>query len=294
MTAQEEYIGRINRVIDHLNANLGAKWSLDDLAHIACFSPHHFHRVFKGLTGETVHGYSKRLRLEKAARLIALRGPSLTQIALDCGFESSADFSRSFKAHFKTAPSRFTPAAWRKLTRGSEQTLHQKLTGLPKLPRPRNTKVEIVDYPARHVAYVRITDSYRPGNFMRGFEALTGWAGRHGLLEKGMLLGMSQDDPDITPPEKCRYDMCITIKGPMHTRGRVGTMGLPRQRYARLVCQGDMNEMVRAWDWLYKAWLPQSGHQPADGPCIEEYRTSPLKIGWERVDLNMLVPVKAL
>jgi AraC family transcriptional regulator len=28
-------------------------------------------------------------------------------------------------------------------------------------------------------------------------------------------------------------------------------------------------------EWLYGSWLPQSGREPGDAPCLEEYLNSP-------------------
>jgi AraC family transcriptional regulator len=130
------YITRINRVIDHLNANLRSAYSLDELAEVACFSPYHFHRVFKSITGETVHEYAKRLRLEKAARLAADNKFKMAEIAVECGFESTTDLSRSFKARFGVPPSRFTRNAWLKHTRGDELAPQLKIVGLQQPRRP--------------------------------------------------------------------------------------------------------------------------------------------------------------
>ena len=33
--------------------------------------------------------------------------------------------------------------------------------------------------------------------------------------------------------------------------------------------------MKPAYEWLYGTWLPQSGRDPGDAPCLEEYLNSP-------------------
>ena len=61
--SRKEYIHRINRVVDYIEANLDEDHSLEKLAGVACFSPFHFHRIFRALTGETINNYVKRIRL---------------------------------------------------------------------------------------------------------------------------------------------------------------------------------------------------------------------------------------
>ena len=62
-----EYEARVNRVIDHIRGHLADELSLSRLARVAAFSPFHFHRVFRAITGETLFGFIHRLRIEKAA-----------------------------------------------------------------------------------------------------------------------------------------------------------------------------------------------------------------------------------
>lgn len=60
------YTQRIDRVIDHLRANLHRPVKLAELAKVACFSEFHFHRIFGAVTGETLNHFTNRLRLEKS------------------------------------------------------------------------------------------------------------------------------------------------------------------------------------------------------------------------------------
>ena len=71
---------------------------------MAAFSPFHFHRVFRTVTGETLFGFIQRLRLERAAGvLLAVPDRSVLEVALDHGFASAATFARAFKAYFGTS-----------------------------------------------------------------------------------------------------------------------------------------------------------------------------------------------
>src|SRR2546430_2581137 len=110
MTDRRAYLARVNRVIDHIDANLAAPLDLGALAEVAHFSPWHFHRVFQAMTGETVVERVRRRRLEIAAsRLLSSPPVPALRIALDVGFGSAEVFSRAFRAHFGV-----TPTAWRR------------------------------------------------------------------------------------------------------------------------------------------------------------------------------------
>ena len=96
-----DYVERVNRAIDHIVRNLAQPLSLEEVSEAACFAPFHFHRVFNALLGETLNQFVKRQRLERALYLIShAPNRSLTDVAMDCGFSSSSDFSRSFKRRY--------------------------------------------------------------------------------------------------------------------------------------------------------------------------------------------------
>lgn len=99
--SRQEYMARINRVIDYIEKNLNEDITLEKIAQIACFSPFHFHRIFSTLTNETLNSFVQRLRIEKAARQLSNdKTVSISEIADKCGFGSVAHFSRTFRKYF--------------------------------------------------------------------------------------------------------------------------------------------------------------------------------------------------
>lgn len=64
----ESYQQRLQHALRAMEARLEVPYSLDELAALAGFSPFHFHRIFRGMVGESVKQYERRLRLERAAR----------------------------------------------------------------------------------------------------------------------------------------------------------------------------------------------------------------------------------
>ncbi|MBN1572676.1 MAG: helix-turn-helix domain-containing protein [Deltaproteobacteria bacterium] len=105
---RDEYISRINRVVDYIELNIDKDLSLEKLASVANFSRFHFHRIFKAIMGETLNRHIQRIRVEKAAvQLINNPKKTITEIAFDCGFSGSAPFARAFKDFFKMNASRW-------------------------------------------------------------------------------------------------------------------------------------------------------------------------------------------
>jgi DNA gyrase inhibitor GyrI len=42
-------------------------------------------------------------------------------------------------------------------------------------------------------------------------ESFKKWAKLNGVFDNSTILGIPQDNPEITPKEKCRYDVCVVI-----------------------------------------------------------------------------------
>ena len=63
-----DYARRPDRVAAHIWAHLDEDLDLGVLAEIACFSPYHFHRIYRAVLGETVAETVARLRLQRAER----------------------------------------------------------------------------------------------------------------------------------------------------------------------------------------------------------------------------------
>lgn len=102
-----DYAERVLRVLVHIQVHLDDELSLDDLAAIARFSPFHFHRIFRGMVGESVKEHVRRLRLERAAHRLKFSDEQVIRLALDAGYEAHESFTRAFSAMFGISPSEF-------------------------------------------------------------------------------------------------------------------------------------------------------------------------------------------
>ena len=65
-----------------------------------------FHRHFKTVTGMSPVQFQKRLRLERAQRLMLTEALNATEAALAVGYESMQHFSRDYKRLFGDPPHR--------------------------------------------------------------------------------------------------------------------------------------------------------------------------------------------
>lgn len=322
MSAQSEYIARINRVIDHIESHLDQDLKLDNLSQIACFSPFHFHRVFKAIVGETLNQFIHRVRIEKAAtQLLTNPDKTVTEIALDCGFAGSASFARAFKAGFGMSASN-----WRAHHSGMDSkigkpksnigqqlgknrkafiestpyidSVTQNLTWRIQMTDQTNLKIEVKDLPAQDVAYVRHTGPYKGDEvlFEGLFRRLMTWAGPRGLCgPDAKVMAVYHDDPKITQEDKLRVSACLTIDAGTKVDGEIGKMKLEGGQYAvaHFELKGS-HEYESAWDMVYGQWLPESGYQPDDRLCFELYHNDPKEDPQGIHIVDICVPVKPL
>lgn len=296
-TSAHIYLNRINRVIDYITSHLKELLRLQELARLAHFSPYHFHRLFGSIVGEPLHGFIRRLRLERAVAMMQ-NGPktTLTNIAFDTGFASSSDFSRAFKQRYGFSPRSYTRKRFLKESKIRQDLTaheHYHLDKLPATKNPDRFRVRIIDQPVQRIAYVRVIDTTNTEKFLAAYQQLMDWGNAEGLVPGGQLIGMSKDDPEITPLTRYQFDWCLMLPHGVKPRNEVSEGVIPANHCAVVYSRGDLNKEYRAWKYLFDHWLPRSGYEPADAPAMEMYRTYP---SFENpiFDIDCCLPVKPL
>ena len=94
----------LQSAIDYIQANLGEKVKLDDLANVANSSSYHFCRLFKKSTGITPYQYLIKCRTERAKILLKQSKLSITDVAYEVGFSSQSHLTKHFKRLIGTTP----------------------------------------------------------------------------------------------------------------------------------------------------------------------------------------------
>lgn len=164
-------MARVNRTIDTIVADVTQPLNLEGLARVACFSPCHFHRVFRSLMGETLKPFVKRVRLEKALTMMRHHdAPTLTGVTLAGAFAALSDFSRSFKQRYGVPPSVNDLQTFRDQRRKelfATEGAQLLLLRLPRGENPDGFSAQIRSLPARRVAYIRGLPLRRRGGCRR-------------------------------------------------------------------------------------------------------------------------------
>ena len=102
------YEKRILRVLDYIHANPAGDLSLDALADVAAMSRFHWHRVFHGMTGETLACAVRRIRLHRSACWLVQTEKPIAEIANMAGFGNVQTYTRVFSASLQPFPCSFS------------------------------------------------------------------------------------------------------------------------------------------------------------------------------------------
>lgn len=150
-----------------------------------------------------------------------------------------------------------------------------------------NSQVEVL--PQYRIAYVRQVGPYGAGN-IQAMDRLKTWAKERQLLDKSaILLGIPQDNPETTLPEKCRYDAGIIISNDYIMDGSLHEGVLPGGAYMICKIRHTAEAIQKAWAEIFPALL-NSGYQTDNRPIFERYTGTMVNIEY----CELCVPVKPI
>ena len=259
------YARRIEAVLFYIEANLDGDLSLETLSGIAAFSKFHFHRQFTAFVGVPVARYVQFIRLRQAARtLAAQRQRSVLDVALDSGFESPEAFTRAFGRAFGMSPTAFR--------RKPNWAIWGASFIPPHFSRSIHMTIKIVHFTTVHVAALEHLGS--PGMLNETIQQFIAW--RKLSLESPVAttrtFGIPRNNPDTTPNDDWRFDICSEIHGPIQPNSYgVREATIPGGRCAVLRHQGSTDHINETIYPFYRDWLPQSGESLAEHPLFFHY-----------------------
>ena len=305
----KEYKKRIDRALQYIESNLNNKILLAEVANVSHFSAYHFHRIFTGIIGETVNDYIVRRRVERAVNLLIFKPElSVTQVALDCGFSSSANFSKAIKLHFGFSPSEIrNPKKIKNSKIGKISSKYGKdfhpsdlyplgiaNEAMYKLsPEDINMNIEVKELDAQRVCTLASQRGYEPEAMFEAWDKLIEWASNNGIkLDEQKRFAFAFDNPTITPIDKCRYTASVVIGDNVQVKAPFSESEIPKGKYAVLYFKGSPEETINAQLSIYSDWLPNSGFEPDNFPMLEHYLNDARVDGY--VEMEILVKLKEM
>jgi AraC family transcriptional regulator len=303
---KQDYIYRINNVINYIKINSDSNFKLDELAEVANFSKFHFSRIFFALVGETPLKFILRVKIEKAASmLIHSMHLSITSIAYELGFSDIAIFSRNFKKYYGVSPKQYRTDQTQNRKNSQKESnsskynvnspsyfckinKHIKIMNNLEI----NKSIEVKTIKAKNLAYVRSIGAYDgdQSKFKINRDKILNFAHVNNLMQREnfQFLVVYHDNPNISLSENLIMDLCVTSDPDIEVDGEIGKMKFEEAKYivAKFELRGD--QFQQAWNWLYSEWIPESGLKLADKPSYEVYLTPPVHGNYQ---IEICIPV---
>lgn len=266
--ALDHYHARMRRVLDHIDRHLDGDLDLEAMSSVAAFSKFHFHRQFKATFGLSLHRYVQLARMRQASKRLADgQGPSVTDIALDAGYETPDAFARAFRQRFAQSPSRFRKspdwepwlAAFGPLNSARSRIMQQTFTS------DQVTLREVA--PTRVAMFEHRGDPETLDVTIQKFIAWRKAAGMSPRTNPTFNVWYSERRP--ADPADYRMDLCVGVGSDQSIESADGTVRageIPGGRCAVLRVTGDTHNLERAALYLYRDWLPTSGEEMRDFP----------------------------
>ena len=204
-STKEDYLKRINAIVEYINNHLDEEMDLKKLAEISSFSTFHFHRIFKAFQQETLATYITRIRVETAARLLRYTELPIETIAYNVGFEVPSSLSKAFKQYYD-----ISPIAYRN-NKNYFIMKREELASEFKLKAPKFVELE-----NKTAIYIRLIGAYSELDFSGTWGKLWSFVKEQKLYSAGIeLIGIYHDDPKVTESEKLRSDVCLVVQKPV-------------------------------------------------------------------------------
>jgi AraC family transcriptional regulator len=260
------YQDRMRRVLNHIERHLDGDLDLDTLSGVAAFSKFHFHRQFTATLGLSVHRYVQLARMKRASYLLAYGDTqSVTEIAMDAGYDAPDAFARAFRQRFGQSPSSFRKspdwepwlAAFGPLDSARSKLMRTSFTG---------DDVTIRDVPTTRVAIMEHRGS--PATLGATIQRFIAWrkaAGLHPSTSPTFNVWRSERRP--AQPADYSVDLCVCTDKPIAANGEAIRAGeIPGGRCAVLRVVGHTDNLEPAALYLYRDWFPVSGEEARDFP----------------------------
>jgi AraC family transcriptional regulator len=237
--------------------------TLDDVANAAGVSRYHMSRVFGIAIGCSVIRYVRGRRLTEAARTLSSGAPDILAVALDAGYGSHEAFTRAFCDQFGTTPEILRA---RGNLNGIElmEPIKMDETLLTNLEPPRVENLKTLLIAGLSERYDSKTSAGIPAQWQRFTPYLGHIPGQIGGTAYGVLC--NSDDAGNTD-----YISGVEVSDFSRVPSELSHLRIPEQRYAVFAHRDHISTIRQTWYTIWNKGLPESGHQPAEGPEFERY-----------------------
>ncbi|WP_103070382.1 AraC family transcriptional regulator [Aquimarina sediminis] len=294
--SRQEYIKRINYVMDFVEKNLDSDLSLEQLSKKAFYSPYHFHRIFSAIVGESINEFINRKRIERIASILLVGNQKpLNELIYKYGFNSSSSFARVFKKFYGVSPTAFK-------TKGKDivskigilpVTLDTYVCSIDNIKKWIDMNAHIEVKKLQEIKLAGITHIGKFDEIGNTYERLFKWASQKRLLNSKNLKAITiyHDNPKVTQMSKVRLSTCITIDKDISAEGEVKPILIQSGHYAVGHFEITADLFQKAWDSMC-VWVLENGYNFRDSDYFEIYLNDHKTHPEQKFVIDICIPVK--
>jgi AraC family transcriptional regulator len=245
-----------------------------ELAEFTGFSRFHLARLFREATEETLDGFLRRMRLERAAFTLLTTQSSVLEVAVECGYASSEAFARAFRSAYGLLPTHYRRRSNRVWKLPSPSNLHwnEEFIGDPRAC-PCKVESSVIRMPSRSVAVWRVIGNY--AHLAEGWRRLEAQYREH-LPTEATFVTLYLDNMWTHPVVgTMRADLgwIVSASDPIPSGMRRRTIAAGS--YAASAHFLPRDERNDAWSYMSGVWGPYRGEREGQ-VSYDEYRMWPL------------------
>ncbi|ARK32532.1 AraC family transcriptional regulator [Halalkalibacter krulwichiae] len=253
-----DLLENMNAAVSYIENHLDEEINYKEVAKIACFSEHHFKRMFSFIAGISLTEYVRRRRLTLAAFDLKESYMRVIDVAVKYGYNSPDSFSRAFQALHGVIPS---------TVKSSEAPLKAfpRMTFQMAIKGDVEMNYRFVDKEAFTVVGKKETvassgSEFNPKMWEQIEEIEETIKPYDNTPFSGILhVSMTKENGDI--------DYYIATATAKLCPKELELLKIDSQRWAVFQVTGKMPEALLAtWERVYTEWFPTSGYQLADAP----------------------------
>ena len=263
-----DWLDRMNRALDYIEANLAGDISYDAMARLACCSPYHFQRMFPFVTGVSLSEYIRRRRLTLAAFELQTGGVKVIDVAVKYGYNSPEAFTRAFKELHGV-----TPVSARDM--GVSLKAYPRMTFQISVKGDREMNYRIEQRDAFEVfgVYAEISTDQA-----KAFEQVPAFYRKCDELgvpdEINGLLGRFHDNHTIAAlydhsETSFKYMLCNFLPKGLSLPSKFTRLAVPSLTWAVFPASGC--DLQKLWVRIWSEWFPASEYEQEAAPQFEMY-----------------------
>lgn len=265
------YIDSLEKAINYIEGHLDEDVNLAVIAKEAGYSLYHFHRIFKGIIGDSIKDYIRKRRITESAKELVYTNRAIIEIGTKYGYESREAFSRAFEKIYGRNPSEVRRDKLLYCVREPMDFNYMMFTykamkeGLTPLYRK---------FPQGYVVGKRWTVKTDGSNLQ---DIPLFWQAWNSAKEGEKIVNRKYPNESMgicMPSDGSCFDYMIgqEVESIAHVPKDMEVYSLEPGVYAVFKTLGPVTESVqKTWDYIYSVWLNESGYKHKGTHDIEYY-----------------------